>query len=167
MITLETITPIITSLMSDEIYTPNSHPVSYALTRLESNAQGTACERAIGKMMQAHGVDCEILGGAGNDCDLVVNGIRAEVKSSRIGKKTDLYTFSKIKPDLFQILFFVFIHPSRGLVIKTVKKSDLMIFLANKKPRKDGKGYTVTVGSDMERDDLPMTEWNPSGLVAR
>lgn len=167
MLSLQEITPIISDVMSGEIYTPNSHPVSYALTRLESNAQGTACERTLFKLMQLHGIDCELRGGAGNDCDLLVNGIESEVKSSRLGKNTELYTFSKIKPELFKILFFVFIHPDRGLVIKTVKKSDLMLCLASKKPRKDGRGYTLTVASDMTRHDLPMTEWNPTGLVTQ
>ena len=109
-----------TSIMDSILFTMEKDQFAYAMNLCDSHDRGTYAERVVGHKLIDQNFDVRFYG-AGHDFDLLVNNsIRAEVKLGTIqpsGKKNTKYVFHKIKPELFDVIFLVFLNP-HGIVIK-------------------------------------------------
>lgn len=162
-----------------ELYSPAKNEVSYLLSTLGSWTMGTAVEIAVADELYRCGIDCEHIGGPGQD-DVVayIRGRRRilECKSSKLGPKSGVYTFAGIDPSQFDTLLLAFVHPTKGLVIKSASSEAVKSWALNgpggkerawKVDHNGNGGYTVTSQSDgvMSVKGLNLIEWNPEGLT--
>ena len=152
-------------------YSPENNEVSYELYTLNCHDQGVACELMVIDNMELHGVDVEHMGGSNNrhDISLYVAGQhkKAEVKSAVLGVKNNKFYFKGIKKDAFNILFLCFIHPEKGVIVKTVSHDAVMEACKDKTykmDRKTGKvhGYDIYFNESMVRKDMTTIYWNPN-----
>ena len=92
--------------------------------------------------------------------------VRGEVKSSVLGPKSGKYYFQGVKPECFDILFFAFVHPSMGLVVKTTGVKSIMNWIREYDPVRKDEGYDIYFRGDMSNNKIPTIEWDPSGWGA-
>ena len=154
----------ITQSRGEAVYTPQKNESSYILSLQTCPDRGGAIEDLIAKRLQKVGVQTTHLGGSHNSFDLaiVVNGspIRAECKSSLANPSTGRYKFHRIKPGLFDILFFAFVHPTRGVVVKTASVKDIKKWIVDYLPSGGIDGYNIGFGKSMEHKSIPTIEWD-------
>ena len=162
-----------------ELYSPSKSEQSYLLSTCGSYKLGTSVEKAVSDELVRCGIDCEHIGGPGQpDIVAYINGKRRvlECKASRLGPKTNIYTFKGIDPDSFDTLLLAFVHPTEGLVTKSVSSENVKKWALNGpggKPRtwkvdhNGNGGYDATTPSDgtMSITGLDLIEWNPQGLT--
>ena len=155
-----------------KVYTPQKNQLSFELAHIQSpHDRGTIVEIMVASRLQLSGVDCKQVGGKGQpDIEVYANGrlIRAEVKSSTLGPKSRRYEFTGVDPETLDILFLAFIHPERGLVVRTVSKPHLMRWVQT--GGKGGQpavwstakdGYTIGFDENMINPaGIITTEWN-------
>lgn len=174
MFTLTDLAEIKTEIFGDrqELYSVEKNAVSFGLSLLSNLDRGTACEKYLCRTMNAHGIDATHMGGSGNsnDISLYVGGriVRGESKSSLLGPQSGKYYFIGVKPELFDILFFCFVHPSRGVVVKTASAKSIRQWVAEYNPTnktKDGgpASYDIYFRGDMTNTKIPTIEWDPAG----
>ena len=151
-------------------YSLQNNELSYELYTMSSHDQGVACELMVIDHMKKFGVDGEIEhtgGHRSHDISLYVGGChkKAEVKSAVFGITNKQFYFRGIKKDRFDILFLCFIHPERGVIVKTVSHDDIMEACKNKKYKVDKTGrehgYDIYFNESMTRKDMLTVEWNP------
>ena len=162
-----------------ELYSLAKNEVSYLLSTLGSWTLGTAVEVAVADRLYRCGIDCEHLGGPGQD-DVVayIKGRRRvlECKSSKLGPKSEIYTFTGIDPSQFDTLLLAFGHPTEGLVIKSASSADVKAWGLNGPKGKERKwqvdhngngGYEMSTQAHgvMSVKGLNLIEWNPEGLT--
>lgn len=162
-----------------ELYSLAKNEVSYLLSTLGSWAMGTAVEVAVADELYRCGIDCEHLGGPGQD-DVVayIKGRRRvlECKSSKLGPKSGIYTFKGIDPSKFDTLLLAFVHPTEGLVVKSASSDNVRTWGLNGPAGKERKwkvdhngngGYEMTTQQNgvMSVKGLNLIEWNPEGLT--
>jgi len=162
-----------------ELYSLEKNEVSYLLSTLGSWTMGTAIEAAVADRLSRCGIDCEHIGGPGQD-DVVayIKGRRRvlESKSSKLGPKSDIYTFAGIDPSKFDTLLLAFVHPTEGLVIKSASSEDVKSWGLNGPGGKErtwkidhngNGGYEMKTQSHgvMSVKGINLVEWNPEGLT--
>jgi len=161
----------ITQKRGNQVYTPQMSEVSFGLSELTPTDRGTCVELMIVDRMLAHGVETTHVGGSNAGCDLTlyVGGkiVRGEVKSSVLGPKSGKYYFQGVKPECFDILFFAFVHPSMGLVVKTAGVKSILNWIREYSPVRKDEGYDIYFRGDMSNDKIPTIEWDPSGWGAK
>lgn len=155
----------------DPVYTPQKNDVSFDLSTLPPVDRGMLIERMIVDHMVQFGVDATHVGGSNADCDisLMVGGrmLRGEVKSSLLGPQSGKYYFQGVKPEHFDILFFGFVHPTNGVVVKTASVKDIAVWVKEYSPKRKVEGYDIYFRGDMTNGKIPTIEWDPSGEGAR
>ena len=113
-------TCIKSSILDSILFSIEKNEFAYVMNLCDSHDRGTYAERLVGNKLIDHNFNVDFYGTA-NDYDLLVNySIKAEVKLGTIqanGKKNTKYVFHKIKPELFDVIFLVFLNPN-GIVIK-------------------------------------------------
>lgn len=124
-------------------YSMEKNELAYRVNLLNSTDRGRCGEHMIAKKLRTSGFVVNRFGD-GKDFDILVdNHIRVEVKMSSVkprGKRI-YYYFQKIKPELFDIVFFLFITPE-GLRVKWTH-SDMISLWAKENNAKRGKeGYS-------------------------
>ena len=154
------------------VYSPQKSELSFMLSGLSATDRGHAIEKMIVECMNAHGIDATHMGGSGNSCDisLYVGGrlVRAEVKSSLLGPTSGQYYFQGVKPELFDILFFAFVHPTKGVVVKTAGVKSIELWINEYNPTNKAKdnepaSYDIYFRGDMTNTKIPTIEWDPAG----
>jgi hypothetical protein len=91
------------------------------------------------------------LGGSTNSYDLMLNRtIRAEVKVGTL-RKTNYYICQKIKPELFDVLFMLFLTPD-GMVIRWSTHEDVVDWTSWHKRGKEG--YNLYFNHLLENDNF-------------
>lgn len=109
------------SILADVVFSIQKSDIAYAMNLYNSHDRGVYAEKMIcNKLVDAgrNAVHC------GKTCDydvLLDSCVRIEVKLATIqptpNGKTTKYTFFHIKPELFDVLFLVFLNPN-GIVVK-------------------------------------------------
>ena len=153
-----------------KIYSPEKNLLSYELSNLRNYHRGTMVEIMVADRLLRSGTECKHIGGKGNpDIEIYSNGqiLRAEVKSATLVSGRT-YEFSGVDPDELDNLFLGFIHPTRGLVTRTVAKPHLMRWLQvggkwgqpiKWSSQKDG--YSIKFDKDMiNSGNIITAEWN-------
>lgn len=108
-------------LLEDILFTVEKNPIAYALNLHNNHYRGYYTERMAANKLIDHNFNVFHYG-KDHDYDLLINNsIRAEVKLATLtatnrGNSTK-YTFCKVKPECFDVLFLVFLNPM-GLTIK-------------------------------------------------
>lgn len=160
----------VTQSRGEAVYTPQKNESSYMLSLQTCPDRGGAIEDLIAKRLQKVGVQTTHLGGSQNSFDLaiVVDGspIRVECKSSLSAPSTGRYKFHRVKPELFDILFFAFVHPTRGVVVKTANVRDIKRWIADCSPSRGVDGYSIGFGKSMEHKNIPTIEWDTNRGLA-
>src|SRR6056300_866658 len=108
------------------LYTPQKNHEAYMLYHYPKS--GVACENLVFQTMLQHGLQADWVGDDdSHDISLYVGGrlVRVEVKSSVMHGTPARFKFHGIKPEKFDLLVLVFIHPTEGTVVKTCRKSDV------------------------------------------
>lgn len=106
--------------------------VSRQLHYLDKDARGRMCEFIVAEEFKNMGYEVEMLNGCGShDMNVLIKGVwhRVEVKSSLIfhAKRNsyNAYCMSSIKPQLFDLLVFVFVSPT-GLTYKIMNQKSFL-----------------------------------------
>ena len=161
----------VTQKRGESVYTPQKNYQSYMLSLQTCPARGESIEIIIAKRLQMLGVQATHLGGSQNSIDLSVsvNGspVRGECKSSLSAPGTGRYKFHRVKPELFDILFFAFVHPTRGVVVKTASVRDINRWIADCSPSRGEDGYSIGFGKSMTHQHIPTIEWDADGGIAK
>lgn len=145
-------------IMDAILFTLQKSEFAYAMNLCDSHDRGVYAERLVGNKLADHGMSVEFCG-TDKDYDLLINGtIRAEVKLGTIqpsGKNNTKYTFHKIKPEFFDVIFLVFLNPN-GI---TIKWSTGEMFNEWSVDYKRGKnGYSISFNGDMKAKSLVYNE---------
>ena len=180
MFTSLQITKAISEASDDqELYSPAKSEVSYLLSSCGSWTMGTAVEIAVVEELTRCGIDCEHIGGPGqSDIIAYIGGRRRrlECKASTLGPKSNIYTFVGIDPSQFDTLLLAFIHPTKGLVVKSASSDNVKTWGVNGPGGKERSwnvdqrgngGYRMTTAAngEMSVKGLNLVEWNPAGLT--
>jgi hypothetical protein len=151
----------------NQLYTPQKSELSFDLFGMSSLDRGTCLEIMIVEHMKSLGIDTTHMGGSNSANDLVIFAggkiIRGECKSSLLGPTSGKYYFQGVKPECFDILFFTFVNPTDGVVVKTAGKKDIMAWVETYSPKRKREGFDIYFRSDMVNDKIPTVEWDPSG----
>ena len=151
----------------NQVYTPQKSELSFDLAQLSPTDRGVSIELMIADRMARFGVEATHMGGAGNshDISLYVGGkiVRGEVKSSLLGPTSGKYYFQGVKPEMFDILFFAFVHPTDGVVVKTASVKSVERWVSEYSPKRKKDGFDIYFRGDMMNDKIPTIEWDPSG----
>lgn len=141
------------SILDAVLFTVEKNEFAYAMNLCNSHDRGCYAEKMLANKLTDENFDvyhCVY----GSEYDLLIDDcIRAEVKLATVqpcGKKTK-YTFHKIKPEFFDILFLVFLNPN-GTTIKwttTEHFSDWCVDYTRGK-----QGYQIAFNEDMESSNL-------------
>jgi len=160
----ETAREELNSTREGQVYSPEKNAVSYELSQIQSpHDRGTMVEIMVANRLKLSGVDCKQVGGRGQvDIEIYVNGriVRGEVKSASLGPKSRRYEFTGIDPEKLDILFLVFVHPTRGLVVRTVSKNHVVDCVRNLKWSQPKEGYTIGFNEDMVNNKVITSEWH-------
>jgi hypothetical protein len=148
----------------NQVYTPQKSELSFDLAQMSPTDRGTSVELMIVDHMKRFGIDSAHMGGCAHthDISLYVGGriVRGEVKSSLLGPTSGKYYFCGVKPELFDILFFAFVHPTNGVVVKTASSRDVKRWASNAKRKSEG--YDIYFRGDMTNSKIPTILWDPS-----
>lgn len=129
----------IKGLEIDNLFSPERNELAYEMSRLGSPARGTCGEKFVALHLRRMKYNVKRYGNIHPFDLLVNNSIKCEVKVATFCRygKSFLYAFQKIKPELFDILFLVFVTPD-GLVIKWTEQKYVDMYTKDKKRQKDG-----------------------------
>jgi hypothetical protein len=146
------------SILESILFSVQKNEVAYAMNLYNNHYRGVYAEKMVGNKLLDHNFDVTHYGET-HDFDLLINdSIRAEVKLATIQpylKNSTRYTFHKIKPEYFDIIFFVFLNPL-GL---SIKWTDSEMFIEWAKEYRRGKnGYQITFDQDMVSKKLVYNE---------
>lgn len=132
--------------------------VAYALNLSNNHFRGHYAEKMLQHRLEDSGFDV-VHYGETHDYDLLINGdIKAEVKLATIqpyGKKSTQYVFHKIKPECFDVIFFVFLNPN-GLTTKWTDSNIIKKWSINRKRGKNG--YQLRFDSQMQSKKITYDE---------
>lgn len=150
-----------------QLYTPSQNELSFDLAQLSSVDRGTVVEVMVVDRMGKFGIDASHVGGSNcaNDIDLYVGGkiVRGEVKSSLLGPKSRKYYFQGVKPEAFDMIFFAFVNPWDGLVVKTASSKDIARWVSEYNPKRKAEGYDIYFREDMTNGKIPTIVWGETG----
>ena len=150
----------------NQLYTPQKSEMSFELSGMSATDRGTSIEMMIVDTMRSLGIDADNMGGAGHshDISLYVGGkiVRAEVKSSLLVPTSGKYYFQAVKPEMFDMIFFAFVHPTEGVVVKTASGRDIRQWVREYDPTEKEKGFDIYFRGDMTNSKIPTIEWDPS-----
>lgn len=168
MLDLATAKNIIATKRGDnQVYTPQKSELSFDLYGMSPLDRGTCIELMIVFQMSRFGIDATHMGGSNSENDLAIYAggkiIRGECKSSLLGPTSGKYYFQGVKPESFDVLFFAFVHPTEGVVIKTAGKKDILKWVNTYSPKRKKDGFDIYFRSDMTNDKIPTVWWDPSG----
>ena len=146
------------SIMDAILFSIEKDAFAYAMNLCDSHDRGTCAERLVGYRLMDNGFLVDFYGTA-HDYDLLVNGsIRAEVKLGTIqpaGKQKTKYVFHKIKPEMFDVIFLVFLNP-HGATIKWTTSEMMNEWSVDYK--RGENGYSITFNGDMASKKLVYNE---------
>jgi len=151
----------------NQLYTPQKSELSFDLSQMSPLDRGTSVELMIVDRMNRFGIDAAHMGGCtcSSDISLFVGGkiVRGECKSSLLGPTSGVYYFQGVKPECFDILFFGFVSPTDGVVVKTTSSRDIVKWVEQYNPKRKKDGYDIYFRGDMTNSKIPTIEWDPSG----
>ena len=111
----------------EQQYSMQKNLESFELSCHGKTERGTICEYIVARQLNQLGYDSEVTA-ANAKYDVVTrlpdNDVRIEVKSSLLGKSNNYFVMGNIKPYLFDYLFFVFVHPTQGIVVRWTTKTE-------------------------------------------
>ena len=103
-------------------YSPENNQSAFELSCHDKWHRGTICEYIVARQLTQLGYESTVTDHwesydihAYNEAKVA---LRIEVKSSLLGKTNNYFKMANIKPALFDYLFFVFVHPTEGIVVK-------------------------------------------------
>jgi hypothetical protein len=125
---------------------------AYAMSCANSTDRGDFTEYLVCDLLKSNGYSVRRLGGSVNDYDLLLNeSIRVEVKTATLRKKRNQYVCQKVKPELFDVLFMLFLTPD-GMVAKWSTTEDVNEWAITHKRGKEG--YNITFNDYIENDNF-------------
>lgn len=146
------------SIMDAILFSIEKNQFAYAMSLLDSHGKGTRAERVIANTLIDSDFDVKLYGKT-HDYDLLINDtIKAEVKLATIqsaGRNKTKYTFHKIKPELFDVIFFMFLNPY-GATIKWTTDEMINAWAVDYTRGKDG--YAITFNEYMRHKKLVYDE---------
>ena len=143
MFTIADFKEVEAELVKEKIYSVEKNELSYRINLLNSTDRGLFGEKMLVKKLMMSGFVVQHYGSS-SDFDILVDSkIKVEVKMSSIKIRGNraYYYFQKIKPELCDVVFFMFLTPT-GVKIKWTH-SDMIDLWAEENNAKRGKeGYT-------------------------
>jgi hypothetical protein len=133
------------------LFSMERNQFAYAMSCLNSTDRGDYAEIMLRDKLKKVGYTVQRLGGSTNSYDLMLNRtIRAEVKVGTL-RKTNYYICQKIKPELFDVLFMLFLTPD-GMVIRWSTHEDVVDWTSWHKRGKEG--YNLYFNHLLENDNF-------------
>ena len=131
----------------EQQYSPTNNMASFELSCHGKTERGTICEYIVARQLTQLGYESEVTPQTYPYDVITYNGLKIEVKSSLLGKTDHYFKMGNIKPWKFDYLFFVFVHPTEGIVVRWTTKAE-----ANRIGRRlseNMNGYRFGFRSDM------------------
>lgn len=129
---------------------------AYAMSCLNSTDRGDFAEIMVRDKLKKNGYLVQKLGGATNSYDLLVNKtIRVEVKMATL-RKRNVYVCQKIKPELFDVLFMMFLTPD-GMITRWSTSEDINDWASWHKRGKEG--YSIYFNNYLENDNVRYSDF--------
>jgi len=124
---------------TESLFSPQQDELAHKISCLGSSGRGQSGEELMSLYLHRRKYKIKRFGTIHPFDILLDNKIKCEVKSATmyLDKKTYRYSFQGVKPELFDILFLVFVTP-KGIVTKWTEQKYVMQYTANKKRQKDG-----------------------------
>lgn len=146
------------SILESLLFSVQKNEVAYAMNLYNNHYRGIYAERLVGNKLTDHGFDV-VHYGETHDYDLLINrDIRAEVKLATVqpyNKNSTQYVFHKIKPECFDVIFFVFLNPY-GLTIKWTDSN--IVSKWSVKYKRGKNGYSMRFDSKMQSKKIVYDE---------
>lgn len=130
---------------TDNFYSRNKNMLCWKISNLDSTGMGDAGECLMCDRLNRSGYLVERHGNGKNFDILLNNHIRCEVKTAKLTlnqNKYKYYTFQKIKPEYFDILFMVFITP-KGTIIKWTETKYVTRYVQEYNKKRGKEGYSI------------------------
>lgn len=146
-------------LLEEILFTVEKSPIAYALNLHNNHYRGYYTERMVADKLIDYNFNV-IHYGKDHDFDLLINGsIKGEVKLATLtttdrGRRTK-YTFCKVKPECFDVLFMVFLNPW-GLDIKWTTSEMVNEWKSNYK--RGIEGYNISFNNKLICSNLVYNE---------
>lgn len=150
------------------LFSPERSRLSYELSLMTGTDRGICAEKMLYTRFVRDGWDVRHLGGKNShDMEITQAGClyRVEVKLATLGimskiingKKYYGYQFRNVKPDLFDILFLVFVTPD-GVLVRWTDRYSLEDWACDKKL--GPTGYTITANEKRIIKNLDTLSFN-------
>lgn len=129
----------------DNFYSRKKNYLCWEISNLDSTGMGDAGECLMCDRLSRAKYNVK-RHGHGKIFDILLNDqIRCEVKTAKLTlnqNKYKYYTLQKIKPELFDILFMVFITP-KGTIFKWTETKYVTRYLQEHNKKRGKEGYTI------------------------
>lgn len=129
----------IKKVKTENLFSPSKSKIAHYISCLGSCGRGQSGEELMSLYLKRRGYKIKRFGTIHPFDILLDNKIKCEVKSATmyLDKKIYRYSFQGVKPELFDILFLVFITPT-GIVTKWTEQKYVQQYVSDKKRQKDG-----------------------------
>jgi len=148
MFTIADFEEIEAELVRQKIYSTEKDELSYRISLLNSTDRGLFGEKMLVKKLMMSGFVVQHHG-SGSDFDILVDGrIKVEVKMSSIRMKGNryYYYFQKIKPELCDVVFLIFLTPA-GVKIKWTHSNMIDLWAEENSAKRGKEGYSPVFDS--------------------
>ena len=145
----------------NNIFSPEKSRLSYEISLMTGTERGVCAERLLYRRFVKDGWNVKHVGGPNpHDMEIVQDGrtYKIEVKLATYGVITKTinktyygYQFRNVKPDLFDVIFFVFVTPD-GVLVRWTASEEVQDWAYDKK--EDLRGYTITANKDRKIRNL-------------
>jgi len=149
------------------LFSPERSRLAYELSLMTGTERGVCAEKMLYDRFVKDGWDVEHIGGSNaHDIQIVHAGTvyKIEVKLATYGlmyrttkKNYYGYQFRNVKPNLFNILFMVFVTPD-GIIVKWTDQEEVLCWTCDKK--EGPTGYTITANSSRKIKDMLVLDFD-------
>jgi len=146
----------IKSISAENQFCPKKNKLAYTISQLNSTGTGEAGEKLMARYLRRQKYHVSRFGNV-NPFDILLDGkIKCEVKTCTMRLKSNgnhprEYVLHGVKPELFDILFMVFVTPE-GIVTKWTDQKYVMNYLKNRKRQRDG--YYIYFDSTCDNQNM-------------
>lgn len=163
--------------VAEPTYTPQKNILSYSYSKISTtHDKGKVGEHLLcNKLRSEYGLDAVQVGGCGRpDIEIrLSNGSvkRAECKTSMLNSNGK-YKFYKVNPNNFDMLFFCYVHPTKFMIVQTIKKADFLAWTeiggrGGKPAKRNEYGYNIEMSQDFTNDKgLDGNIWSEGGWTS-
>jgi hypothetical protein len=146
----------IKSFSSESQFCPKKNKIAHTISCMNSSATGEAGEKLMARYLRRQKYHVRRFGNV-NPFDILLDGkIKCEIKTCTMRLKANgnhprEYVIHGVKPELFDIIMFVFVTPE-GIITKWSDKKHVTEYLKNRK--RQGDGYYIYFDATCDNENM-------------